>query len=685
MSELIRECAQTQSLHSGHAAEWLVTNGLGGYAFGTISGLITRSYHGYLISALPVPLGRMMMLNDVIEQLHLPDKRIVQLGGDPRAGLPFHKHGIDCLNSFCLETGLPVWTYEIEGIPIEKRVVMPHGQNTVFLIYRNLGNQSGVRLTLRPSLQFRAHNAAVNLPLDDVYVISVAEERYEVSTSPELPPLRFEFRARGGVLTVDRIRIHEVLYRLEERLGYPARGDLWSPGYFRADLEPGHDAVLVASTESWEVLEALSPRDAIAAEQERRERLLADGCRSLSRLNGRTSDHVETFEKELLLAADQFIVSPAGRVHHAARARAAGDEVRSVIAGYPWFTDWGRDTMISLEGLTLATGRTTEAAWILRTFAHSIRDGLIPNLFPERLYEGLYNTSDATLWFIHAIGRYIHATGDRTILRLLLPHVEDIVEHHLRGTRFGIGVDPADGLVREGDEKVALTWMDAKKDDWIVTPRRGKPVEINALWYNALRVLEAWLREAGRMDKAEELACHADRARRSFARRFWYEKGGYLYDVVDGPEGDDPSFRPNQLFAISLPHPILEESKWAGIVEMAEEKLLTPVGLRSLAPDDPQYKSTYEGDLLTRDAAYHQGTVWAWLIGPFIDAWLRVYPDRKREARSFLTGFPPHLSEAGMGTISEVFDAVPPFAARGCVAQAWSVAEVLRCWAKTGG
>jgi predicted glycogen debranching enzyme len=626
----------------------------------------------------------MMMLNDVIEQVHLPDKHVLQLGGDPRAGLPFHRHGIDCLKQFCLESGLPVWRYEVDGIEIEKRVIMPHGQNTVFLMYRNLGKETGLRLSLRPSLQFRAHNASVNLPLDEVYVLTVAEDRYEVSINPEQPTLRFEFLARRGALTVDRIRIHEVLYRLEERLGYPARGDLWSPGYFHVDLEPERDVVLVASTESWEVLEALSPRDAMTAEHERRQRLLADGCRSLSRgTAGGGKGAVDAFSKELLFAADQFIVSPAGRTHHAARARAAGDEVRSVIAGYPWFTDWGRDTMISLEGLTLTTGRSMEAAWILRTFAHTVRDGLIPNLFPERLREGLYNTADATLWFIHAIDRYLQTTGDHAILRLLLPQVEDIVAHHLEGTRFGIGVDSVDGLVRQGDPTVALTWMDAKKDEWIVTPRRGKPVEINALWYNALCVLEGWLRAGGQKERAAEIAHHAERTRNSFAERFWYAEGGYLYDVLDGPEGNDSSFRPNQLFAISLPHPVLDESKWAGIVDQAKEKLLTPVGLRSLAAEDPNFKSTYEGDLLTRDGAYHQGTVWGWLIGPFVDAWLRVYPDRKEEARGFLEGFQEHMSEAGMGTISEIFDASPPFTPRGCVAQAWSVAEVLRCWVKT--
>jgi predicted glycogen debranching enzyme len=385
-----------------------------------------------------------------------------------------------------------------------------------------------------------------------------------------------------------------------------------------------------------------------------------------------------------VLGADQFLLTPAGRVEDAARAFAAGDEVRTVIAGYHWFTDWGRDTMISLEGLTLVTGRQTEAGYILRTFAHYIRDGLIPNLFPEGQKEGLYHTADATLWFFHAIARYLDATDDRQTLRILLPKLQDIIRHHLRGTHFAIGVDPADGLLRQGAPGYQLTWMDAKVGDWVVTPRRGKAVEINALWYNALRLLEGWLREVGQVQPAAEVAGHAERARASFNRRFWYEAGGYLYDVVDTEGGgDDPSCRPNQVFAISLPHPVLDREHWQPVLHVVEEKLLTPVGLRSLSPDHPDFKRRYFGDLRSRDAAYHQGTVWPWLIGAFIDAWLKVHPGDPSAARPFLRALTDHLHEACIGSVSEIFDAEEPFVPRGCVAQAWSVAEVLRCWVKT--
>jgi predicted glycogen debranching enzyme len=284
-------------------------------------------------------------------------------------------------------------------------------------------------------------------------------------------------------------------------------------------------------------------------------------------------------------------------VAHAARARAAGDEERSIIAGYPWFTDWGRDTMISLEGLTLTTDRHPEAGWILRSFARVIHDGLLPNLFPEGQHQGLYHTADATLWFFHALDRYLEAMPDRATLTLLLPKLLDIVEHHRRGTHFGIGVDPHDGLLRQGQQGYQLTWMDAKVDDWVVTPRCGKAVEINALWYNALCLLEAWVREAQDDDAAKDLAASAAQARASFNERFWYDAGGYLYDVVDGPQGDDPAGRPNQVLVISLRHPILAQARWGPVIAVVRKQLLTPMGLRSLAPGHPDYQPKYLGDL----------------------------------------------------------------------------------------
>ncbi|HBI44488.1 MAG TPA: glycogen debranching protein [Planctomycetales bacterium] len=653
--------------------EWLLTNGLGGYASGTIAGAATRRYHGLLIAALPAPHGRTMMFNHLTEQVRLPDGSLVRFGGAEWADRSLELHGMGHLKEFRLDVGLPVWRYEVGGVVLEKTILLVHRQNTVHIHYQLVEGDGPIRLWLQPSLHFRPHDAAVSTRLPGPHVLTAIDGRYEISDKSDLPPLRMMLHGQRAAFTLEGKKTPQVLYRIEARRGYESTGELWIPGYFRIDLAKGQDATLVASTEPWDAVQALSPAEAREAERLRLNRLVAQA----------PPEAQAGLAGELVLAADQFIITPAGRVEDAARARAAGDEVRTVIAGYHWFTDWGRDTMISLEGLTLCTGRHREAGYILRTFAHYVRDGVIPNLFPEGEKEGLYHTADATLWFFHAVYRYVQATGDRATLQLILPKFRDILEHHLRGTRFGIHVDPADGLLHQGQEGYQLTWMDAKVGDWVVTPRRGKAVEINALWYNALRLLENWLREEGDEAAAKEVGGHAEKARASFNRRFWNQATGYLFDVVDGENGDDPSCRPNQVFAISLDHPVLDRERWAPVLKVVRERLVTPVGLRSLAPGSPDYKPKYDGDLRSRDAAYHQGTVWAWLAGPFVDAWLAVHPGDRAGAREFLSGFTNHLGEACLGSISEVFDAEEPFTPRGCIAQAWSVAEVLRAWLKT--
>jgi predicted glycogen debranching enzyme len=328
------------------------------------------------------------------------------------------------------------------------------------------------------------------------------------------------------------------------------------------------------------------------------------------------------------------------------------------------------------------TGRHDEAGAILRTFLHYVRDGLIPNLFPEGENEGLYHTADATLWFFHAMDRYLASTGDAATLQRALPVFRSIVDHHLRGTRFGIGVDPVDGLLRQGAQGYQLTWMDAKVDGWVVTPRRGKAVELNALFHNALRLMQRWLAEAGDAQGAREMEAHANRLAASFNERFWNPATGCLFDVVDGDAGDDGAIRPNMLLSISLPHPVLERARWSSVLQVATRTLLTPVGMRTLAPEHPDYQPRYDGDLRARDAAYHQGTVWAWLAGPFADAWLRVHGQDTGALQLLREGLQRHLDEAGIGTLSEIFDAQPPHAPRGCIAQAWSVAEALRLLAR---
>ncbi|HEY6361950.1 MAG TPA: amylo-alpha-1,6-glucosidase [Vicinamibacterales bacterium] len=673
-SEVVRRITwepTEEGRHSLTSKEWLVTNGLGGYASGTLSGALTRRYHGLLISALPTPFGRTMLLNFLWERLRWPDGRAASLYHvtDTEGGkeVDSSKYLID----FHLDSGLPVWMYDVEGVRFEKRVLMAHLQNTTHISYRLLSDQP-MRLELSPYVAFRLHEAPVSHPVTPPYMVQALGDRFEIAPGGDLPPLRLFLYGQEKAFTITSDSFLHMAYELEQNRGYECCGDLWTPGYFRLRLAPDAPGTLVASTESWETIGALDPVELPGADRRRRKRLLesAKGVPDVG------------MAAELVLTADQFIITPAGRIEEAARARAAGDEVRTVIAGYHWFTDWGRDTMISLEGLTLCTGRQREAGYILRTFGHYVRDGLIPNMFPEGTKEGLYHTSDATMWFFHAIHRYLQVTGDRSTLRQLLPKLKSIFEHHIAGTRFGIGSDPEDGLLRQGAEGYQLTWMDAKVDDWVVTPRRGKPVEINALWFNALTLLAGWLREEGD-PLAPQVDEWAERARASFNKRFWYEEGGYLYDVVDGEHGDDSSCRPNQILAIALDHPVLDDRRWIPVFDVVRERLLTPVGLRSLAPGHRDYKPQYYGDLRARDAAYHQGTVWAWLAGPYVDAWMRIHPEHREEAHRYVEGFEHHLNEAGIGTLSEIFDAEPPYTPRGCVAQAWSVAEVLRTWMLT--
>src|SRR5262245_20354943 len=651
--------------------EWLVTNGLGGYAAGTIAGVITRRYHGVLIAALPAPLGRLVMLSQLGERVRLPGGRVHWLSGEEKKGGSLYVEGANRLSEFRLEAGLPVWVFEIDEYTLEKRLLLPRFQNTALVTYTLLHGPGPVRLGLRPLLNARPHEAPVDYPLPQTPSLVSKDHQIEVRFAPDVPPLRLQLLERPGAFTVDDITIQHLHYRTEYSRGYEASGDAWSPGYFRVDLTEGQSVTVAASTESVETMTALTPADARAAELERRRRLLLSADPVLA-------DHATA---ELVLAADQFVITPAGRVEDAARARASGDEARTVIAGYHWFTDWGRDTMISLEGLTLTTGRINEARDILRTFAYYFRDGLIPNLFPEGNKEGLYNTADATLWFFHALDRYLDVSGDWPTIQLLPPRLDDSSSHHVAGARFNIAMDPADGLLRQGIDGLALTWMDAKMGDWIVTPRRGKPVEINALWYNALQLLADWRERDG--EDASDIRRLAARARTAFNERFWFEDGRYLYDLVDGEDGDDSACRPNQILSFALRYPVLDRDRWGEVLDVVERRLVTPVGLRSLDPSHRAYKSKYDGDLQMRDGAYRQGTVWACLIGPFIDAWVNAHPDEPERARRFLTEFIPHLDEACVGSISEIFDAAPPFAPRGCVAQAWSVAEVLRCWVKT--
>jgi len=656
--------------NAGLTREWMLTNGLGGYASGTLIGLPSRRSHGLLVAALPAPLGRTLMLNHLVEELRLDD-------GSTRALAT-----VALIDEMRLVNGRPQWRYLHGPVTLEKSILMPHRQNTVHVTYRLAPRSPPVSLVLEPAFDIRPHQGSVSG--GNRHTAVERRPGLEVTSRDDhFPPVRLALRGgKPAALTRGERKI-DLTYAVERARGYDWQGQVQSLGSFELRLAPGDELTFIASTESWDQIDALPPEQARGMDDQRRAQLVADAHPTLRHGIGR----------ELVLAADQFDITPRMRPRDEARRGAEGDGARTIIAGYPWFTDWGRDTMISLEGLTLLTGRHHAARDILRKFADYVCDGLIPNLFPEGENQGLYHTADATLWFFHALDRYEQYSGDSETRRLLLPQLVDIIGKHIAGTRFGIGVDPADGLLREGAPGLQLTWMDAKVGDWVVTPRRGKPVEINALYYNALRLLERWLREAESNGaeaqalalRADALGARADALYATFNARFWFADGGYLYDVVDAESGgNDASFRPNQVLAISLPHAVLDPAHWQPLLRQVLERLATPFGLRSLAPGHPDYKPRYDGDLMARDAAYHQGTVWGWLVGPYVDAWLRVFPADQAGARLLIAGLSEELREACVGTISEIYDAEPPFTARGCVAQAWSVAEALRAIRLTG-
>ncbi len=643
--------------------EWLVTNGLGGYASGTLLGIGTRRHHGLFIPNLPAPLGRTVLIPHLEDIVH-DQGEYLQLGG--AEFVDGHEEGTvaHLLTEFRHEWQTPVWVFSIAGRTIEKRLTMPHGHNTVCVLYTLLQGDP-VRLHLRPYVTFRQHGT----PFDDPqsqgpFPLTILRKRHDIHFGEGRPVLRLCLRPECGVFVAEEKMQKDILYRVERDRGYDYVEDLCSPGYFTTELSVGTPVGLVASVEHWETLDFDAVR-IFEAERRRVEKVLT-----------LAPETVHTgLAAQLVLAADQFIILPGTRPEEELLAHTAGEEARTIVAGYHWFTDWGRDTMISLEGLTLCTGRHHEAKAILQTFARYVKDGLLPNHFPEGERAALYNTVDATLWYFHALDRYLHYSGDTETLHALYPTLCMIIDHYQHGTHFGIGMDPHDGLIHAEAEGFALTWMDAKVGDWVVTPRRGKPVEIQALWYNALRLMATWAQDMS--EPVGDFTRLAEQVSTSFNQRFWMADRGYLFDVIDGGQGNDDSLRPNQIFTMSLHFPLLDPQHWRSVLETVTEKLLTPVGLRTLAPGHKDFKSKYDGDLRARDAAYHQGTVWPWLIGHFLDAWRRFTPKDDR-VNTFLHGFDDALRVAGIGTLSEIFDAETPYSARGCIAQAWSVAEVLR-------
>jgi predicted glycogen debranching enzyme len=630
--------------------EWLVTNGLGGYASGTVLGVPTRRYHGVFIPNLPAPRGRTVLVPRVDASIRI-------------GPTTYHLNGADHVDEFKLVWQIPRWTFRVQDRVIEKRITMPNGQNTVYVRYALLEGEP-LTLHLRPYFTCRGHDQpiATRSPAPLTFT-TIAGHGHEAHWTDDAPVVRMKIFPNDASFVVDSRATH-VLYRAEQQRGLDCEETISSPGEYNVTLKPGQPVAMIATTEPWDSI--TSGVDRIFEAEEHRLRTL---------LGRRPDVGSNALAAHLILAADQFLISPSNRVEEKVIAEASGDPIRTVVAGYHWFTDWGRDTMISLEGLTLCTGRYSESRAILRTFSTYVKNGLLPNLFPEGAQAGLYHTIDATFWFFHAVDRYYHYTQDRETLEALFPIFQSIIDWHVRGTGFGIGVDPKDGLLRGGAPGYALTWMDAKVEDTVVTPRRGKPVEIQALWYNALCLMDEWSKEL-QVD-GTSYGTRAEHVKDSFNRRFWQEQRGHLFDVVDGDNGDDATFRPNQIFTMSFRFPLLLKGRWKPVFEAVTAKLLTPYGLRTLATDDPQYHPRYEGNRRQRDMAYHQGMVWAWLMGPYLDARRNVYPGAAVD-KTLLEPFEAHLREAGIGTISEIFDGEKPYLPRGCIAQAWSVAEVRR-------
>ncbi len=642
--------------------EWLLTNGMGGFASGTVAQANTRRYHGLLVATLKPPLERVLMVSKVDASASYRGGRC-ELACNEFTDGTLAPRGFEYLSDFHLDGTTPVWTFAIGDALLEQRVWMVRGENTTQVQYRLVHGGAPLSLEIMPLCTYRDYHSQAHGRQE--YAIESRPAGCTLTAFPGARPYRLELDR--GQFRRDTDYYWNLRHRLEAERGLDAEEDLLRPGIFTADLQAGETLTFTVSAES----EPARPQ--LERELERQQSLLFA-----------LPPSAPLWVRRLTLAADQFIVAREG-AQAAGRAADTGRGA-TVIAGYPWFGDWGRDTMIALPGLAVATGRHTEAASILRTFGQHLSQGMLPNRFPDDGDAPEYNTVDATLWYFHAIAEYQAASNDLSLVRELYPGLCEIIEWHQRGTRYGIQVDPVDGLLRAGEAGVQLTWMDAKVGDWVVTPRSGKAVEINALWHFALLQMHRWATALGDPVAARRFQEAAQKAAESFAPAFWCEQTGCLYDVVDCSAGTqvngrqvDASIRPNQIFAVSLGNQLLPATQQRAVVDTCARLLLTPVGLRSLAPDDPAYVAQYQGGPVQRDGSYHQGTVWSWLLGPFALAHHQVYNDAAH-AQALLSEIVPHLDEACVGSISEIFDAQAPHAPRGCFAQAWSVAETLRAW-----
>jgi len=645
------------SLKEAEFHEWLVTNGSGGYGAGTVAGSLTRRYHGLLVAALQPPLGRTLLVAK-LDETAVYDGQDYPLFTNRWAGGEVDPHGYHHIESFRLQGLIPVWRFACADALLEKRIWMEQGANMTYVTYQLRRATRPMMLTIKALVNYRDYHSLTSGEGWRME-IEAGERQLKITASESAIPF---------YIASDKARVsasHEwnsgFILPLESYRGLEDRDDHLSAGSFQTTLEPGQRLTIVASTDAALKVDGKAVHSPAAYKRRRRHE------RGLLKRVPSVEKKMPGWVRRLILAADQFVVD---------RPLPGGIEGKSIIAGYPWFADWGRDTMISLPGLTLTTGRAEVARTILRTYAAYADQGMLPNRFPDSGQEPEYNTVDATLWYFQAIRAYYEASGDDQLLRELYPVLAGIIDWHRQGTRYNIRVDPVDGLLYAGEPGVQLTWMDAKVDDWVVTPRIGKPVEVNALWFNALKTMAQFARLTG--DDDGEFEAAAEKTRQGFAR-FWNDRRGACYDLLDGPAGDDPALRPNQILAVSLPESPLSADQGREVVDLCGRLLLTSHGLRSLAPTEPDYQGHYGGDRRQRDGAYHQGTVWGWLLGPYCLAHLRVY-GQPNTALSFLNPFARQLAAAGLGSLSEIFDGDAPFAPRGCFAQAWSVAETLRAW-----
>ena len=646
-------------LAAAESREWLVTNGIGGYASGTVAGSQTRRYHGLLVAALQPPVGRTQLVSAIDEIVHYAGTDF-SLATHRWASGAVHPQGFLFLEDFHLAGSTPVWTYALADALLEKRVWMCQGENTTYIQYTLVRGSSALEMELQALVNYRDFHSLTQAG-DWRMNIAPLESGVKVLAFDGATP----FYLKSSAATCEpRHEWYLGCFLGEETArGLSDREDRLFAALFRARLEIGSRVVFVATTEANAFLDGETAR----AERANYEVKLFQDWQAK---NEALAEEAPSWLWQLILAADQFIVK---------RSLPEEPDGRSIIAGYHWFGDWGRDTMIALPGLTLATGRAGVARQILLAFLRYVDGGMLPNNFPDAGGQPEYNTVDAALWYCESIRQYFEATQDAVTLQKLFPVLASMIDAHIAGTRYNIHVDPADGLLYAGAPGVQLTWMDAKIGDWVVTPRAGKPVEINALWINALETMAGFARLLGKPNEAYPRL--SAKAKKSF-QKFWNAERNCCFDVVDSPGiGNDDALRPNQIFAVSLPVSPLAPEQQKAAVDVCARQLLTSHGLRSLAPGEPGYTGHYGGSPRDRDAAYHQGTVWGWLLGPFALAHYRVYQDREAALR-FLEPLGRQIYSSGLGTLSEIFDGDAPFTPRGCISQAWTVAEVLRAWKK---